>query len=99
MAPEIEFRGNLTCTLDYIPRHVQFMGQDGARGTRARAFEKLLKAFESSFKGAFEERGARHDGATPATRRSWAKVSLESAVEMPMRCDIPRSLAAQADLN
>ena len=27
-APEIEFRGNLTCTLDYIPRHVQFMGQE-----------------------------------------------------------------------
>ena len=22
------FRGNLACTLDYIPRHVQFMGQD-----------------------------------------------------------------------
>ncbi|CAJ1342572.1 unnamed protein product [Effrenium voratum] len=28
VAPEIEFRGNLTCTLDYIPRHVQFMCQE-----------------------------------------------------------------------
>eukprot|EP00435_Cladocopium_sp_Y103_P034957 s2312_g9.t1 len=28
VAPDIEFRGNLTCTLDYIPRHVQFMGQE-----------------------------------------------------------------------
>eukprot|EP00931_Biecheleriopsis_adriatica_P105811 TRINITY_DN80331_c0_g1_i1.p1 TRINITY_DN80331_c0_g1~~TRINITY_DN80331_c0_g1_i1.p1 ORF type:complete len:382 (+),score=79.14 TRINITY_DN80331_c0_g1_i1:170-1315(+) len=28
VAPEIEFRGNLTCTLDYIPRHVRFMAQE-----------------------------------------------------------------------
>eukprot|EP00434_Breviolum_minutum_P013989 symbB.v1.2.012337.t1/scaffold826.1/size159518/4 len=28
VAPDIEFRGNLACTLDYIPRHVQFMGQE-----------------------------------------------------------------------
>ncbi|CAE6930053.1 Bckdk [Symbiodinium natans] len=28
VAPEIEFRGNVSCTLDYIPRHVQFMCQE-----------------------------------------------------------------------
>lgn len=28
IAPIPRFRGNLTCTLDYIPRHVQFMGQE-----------------------------------------------------------------------
>ncbi|CAE7252414.1 Bckdk [Symbiodinium sp. CCMP2592] len=28
VAPEIEFRGNMSCTLDYIPRHVQFMCQE-----------------------------------------------------------------------
>ena len=28
VAPEIEFRGNLACSLDYIPRHVQFMCQE-----------------------------------------------------------------------
>jgi len=26
--PEVKFRGNLTCTLDYIPRHVSFMLQE-----------------------------------------------------------------------
>mmetsp|Transcript_105400 Transcript_105400/g.297838 ORF Transcript_105400/g.297838 Transcript_105400/m.297838 type:complete len:388 (+) Transcript_105400:39-1202(+) len=28
VCPQVEFRGNLTCTLDYIPRHVSFMVQE-----------------------------------------------------------------------
>lgn len=28
VAPEVEFRGNLDCTLDYIPRHVSYMVQE-----------------------------------------------------------------------
>merc|ERR1719350_1832219 len=28
VAPEVEYRGNLDCTLDYIPRHVSYMIQE-----------------------------------------------------------------------
>merc|ERR1719401_507852 len=27
-SPEVEYRGNLDCTLDYIPRHVSYMVQE-----------------------------------------------------------------------
>eukprot|EP00930_Biecheleria_cincta_P085799 TRINITY_DN75163_c0_g1_i1.p1 TRINITY_DN75163_c0_g1~~TRINITY_DN75163_c0_g1_i1.p1 ORF type:complete len:380 (+),score=57.49 TRINITY_DN75163_c0_g1_i1:128-1267(+) len=44
VAPEVEFRGNLGCTLDYIPRHLSFMAQELLKNAVRATTERHRKA-------------------------------------------------------
>merc|ERR1712050_656167 len=41
-SPNVEFRGNLTCTLDYIPRHVTFVVQEVLKNALRATVERHL---------------------------------------------------------